>query len=337
MAIQLPDLDDKTYADLVEEARTALPAIYPAWTDHNPSDPGIALVELLAWLSEMIVYRTGRIPERSERGFLRLLSGGAHGAEPDLGAATEATLRDLRERYRAVTPEDHEHLVVAAWPASPEAAELEEASAGASRIARAHCVSERDLSAPAKLAIAPGHMSLVVMPGDASSPGNPWAAPPAALLGAVAKFFAERRLITTRFHAVGATPVPITLKATIGLRDDAPPGGASVRSAIQDALVTHFHPWRGGPAKRGWPFGRDVDVSDVYAVIDDVPGVEFVDTTPAAFQLAAPNDAKGTRNVLSGGKFLGLRLEAHELPRFDPAKMTLTLQERRGGTWVTIA
>lgn len=333
MPIQLPDLDDRTYADLVDEARTALPAIYPAWTDHNPSDPGIALIELMAWLTEMIVYRTGRVPERSERVFLRLLSGGAHGDEPDLDAATEATLRDLRELYRAVTPADYEALATTAWPGSAEARALERAAAGAARIARVCCVPERDLSAAGKLAVAPGHVSLIVMPGGGV---DPWLAPAAALLAAVTTFFTQRRLITTQFHAVPATQVPVALTATVGLRDDAPPGGASVRKAIHEALVEHFHPWRGGPKKSGWPFGRDVDLSDVYAVIDDVEGVEFVDTAPATFALTAPNDALGSRNVFADGKLLGLRIAAHELPRFNPATMTIKLQERRGGVWVEI-
>ena len=38
MPIELPELDDKTHADLVEEARAAIPGIYPGWTDHNFHD-----------------------------------------------------------------------------------------------------------------------------------------------------------------------------------------------------------------------------------------------------------------------------------------------------------
>ena len=54
MAIELPNLDDHTYAELVDEARASIPVLYPAWTDHNPSDPGMTLVELLAWLAETV-------------------------------------------------------------------------------------------------------------------------------------------------------------------------------------------------------------------------------------------------------------------------------------------
>ena len=49
MSIPLPALDDKTYDDLVEEARASIPQHYSGWTDHNPSDPGITLLELFAY------------------------------------------------------------------------------------------------------------------------------------------------------------------------------------------------------------------------------------------------------------------------------------------------
>ena len=44
-----------------------------------------------------------------------------------------------------------------------------------------------------------------------------------------------------------------------------------------DALYSHFHPLTGGPDRKGWPFGRDVHVGEVYAVLQRVPGVEFVE------------------------------------------------------------
>jgi hypothetical protein len=51
------NLDDRTYADLVAEAISQIAVEYPEWTDYNPSDTGIILIELLAWLTEMTLYR----------------------------------------------------------------------------------------------------------------------------------------------------------------------------------------------------------------------------------------------------------------------------------------
>ena len=72
MPLPLPNLDTRRFADLVDDARALVPRYAPAWTDHNASDPGITLVELLAWLVEQDIYRVNRVPERHRRKFLTL-------------------------------------------------------------------------------------------------------------------------------------------------------------------------------------------------------------------------------------------------------------------------
>ena len=57
MPIPLPNLDDRSFDELTAEARALIPGLQPDWTDHNPSDPGITLVELLAWLTEMLLFQ----------------------------------------------------------------------------------------------------------------------------------------------------------------------------------------------------------------------------------------------------------------------------------------
>ena len=73
MPLPLPNLDDRRWADLVDEGRALIPRYAPKWTDHNIHDPGITLMELFAWLTEMTVYRLNRIPERHLRKFLSLI------------------------------------------------------------------------------------------------------------------------------------------------------------------------------------------------------------------------------------------------------------------------
>jgi predicted phage baseplate assembly protein len=73
MPLAAPNLDDRTFQDLVDEARTLIPRFCPEWTDHNLSDPGIALVEVFAWLFEGILYRMNQVPERSYIKFLDLM------------------------------------------------------------------------------------------------------------------------------------------------------------------------------------------------------------------------------------------------------------------------
>ncbi len=73
MPLPLPNLDDRRWADLVDEGRALIPRYAPKWTDHNIHDPGITLMELFAWLTEMTVYRLNRIPERHLHKFLSLI------------------------------------------------------------------------------------------------------------------------------------------------------------------------------------------------------------------------------------------------------------------------
>ena len=73
MPLPLPNLDDRRWADLVEESRSLIPRFAPSWTDHNVHDPGITLMELFAWLAEMSIYRLSQVPERHLRKFLSLI------------------------------------------------------------------------------------------------------------------------------------------------------------------------------------------------------------------------------------------------------------------------
>ena len=68
-------LDDRTFDDLVDEAVNLLPTLAPEWTNHNPSDPGITLIELLAYFTEILIYRLGRIAPATRLQFLKLLGG----------------------------------------------------------------------------------------------------------------------------------------------------------------------------------------------------------------------------------------------------------------------
>jgi Baseplate J-like protein len=73
MPIPTPNLDDRTFADLVDEAQRIIRQRCPDWTDLTPSDPGIVLVELFAHLTDVMLYRLNRLPEKAYVEFLRLI------------------------------------------------------------------------------------------------------------------------------------------------------------------------------------------------------------------------------------------------------------------------
>jgi predicted phage baseplate assembly protein len=82
MALISPILDNRTFEQLRDELVKRIPVYTPEWTDHNESDPGIALLELLAYLGESLLFRFNQIPDTTKVGFLRLLGVQPRTAQP---------------------------------------------------------------------------------------------------------------------------------------------------------------------------------------------------------------------------------------------------------------
>lgn len=74
MTLPIPNLDDLRFqSDLVDEARKRIIHYCPEWTEYNISDPGITLIELFSWMTEMMVFRLNRVPEKNYLKFLDML------------------------------------------------------------------------------------------------------------------------------------------------------------------------------------------------------------------------------------------------------------------------
>lgn len=73
MPLTAPPLDNRQFADIVAEAKTLIPRYAPEWTNFNESDPGITLVELFAWMTEILVYRLNQVPDHNYIKFLQLI------------------------------------------------------------------------------------------------------------------------------------------------------------------------------------------------------------------------------------------------------------------------
>src|SRR5918992_2113393 len=85
-----PTLDDRRFQDLVDDAKRLLQERCPTWTDHNVHDPGVTLIELFAWMTEQVVYRLNRVPDRHYVKFLELLGVRLH---PPTAATADLTFR----------------------------------------------------------------------------------------------------------------------------------------------------------------------------------------------------------------------------------------------------
>ena len=78
MPLQVPIIDDRNYEDIVAELRTRVsrytPEWKPQWNDLNDNDPGMILAQTFAWLSEMLLFRMGRVPDANYIKFLEQLA-----------------------------------------------------------------------------------------------------------------------------------------------------------------------------------------------------------------------------------------------------------------------
>ena len=73
MPLQVPQLDDRNFEQIVNEVIARIPVHTPEWNNFNNSDPGITLVQLFSFMMENLLYRTNRLPEANRIKFLSLL------------------------------------------------------------------------------------------------------------------------------------------------------------------------------------------------------------------------------------------------------------------------
>ena len=88
MPIEPPPIDDRTYQDLLDQALARIPVHTPEWTNFGKSDPGVTLIEVFAFLTDSLLYRTKLIPERNRLKMLSLLGVPLQPASSAVGLVT---------------------------------------------------------------------------------------------------------------------------------------------------------------------------------------------------------------------------------------------------------
>jgi hypothetical protein len=261
MPLPIRTLDDRTFDQLVDEAKALIPKHFPAWTDHNFSDPGIAFIELFAFLIENAIYQINRVPDRSLEHFASLLGVARTSGEP-----TEMLFRRVREkldsRERAITNDEIEQQILAqpAWLESQ-------------KIARAEVIV--DLHAAPGVLQAELTLKIVIVP-EVSDADDIAPEPGDKLRQAVYEFLRERVPICTRLQVLTPQYSAIHLEATVVRGRQSRLDRATVRQNVVKAVRDFLHPTRGGDDGRGWPLGRSIFRSELYAVIEGLPGVDHV-------------------------------------------------------------
>lgn len=252
MSLPIPNLDDRDFDQLAAEARALIPRNLPSWTDHNPSDPGITLQELFAFLIEIGIYQLNRVPECSLRRFADLVSVPS-GPNLPIDARLREALDALERRERAVTAAEFEALA-------------KEASGSVAR-------SKALVETPDTPNVFPDEqfVRIVVVPNE---PGDPSPRPSDALRETVFGFLRARRLIATRVQVVPPSYTDVRIEAIV-VRDPASLlSPEAVRQSVEAAIRDFLSPLRGGVDGTGWEFGRSVFRSELYQRIEGLPGVD---------------------------------------------------------------
>lgn len=91
MPIKPPNLDDRRYNDIMQEMMQLIPQYCPEWTNLGPADPGITMVQLFAWMTEMVLYRVNRVPDKTYVHFLNFIGEDRKVAQPSIVPITFAS------------------------------------------------------------------------------------------------------------------------------------------------------------------------------------------------------------------------------------------------------
>ncbi|MDB5897431.1 MAG: putative rane protein [Ramlibacter sp.] len=159
---------------------------------------------------------------------------------------------------------------------------------------------------------APGVVSVIVIPPCR----QPAPLPSGALLRAVERHLAPRRLVTMEIHAIAPRYLRVGLDATLHIECDADP--ELVLRAATRSVLAFLDPLDGGPGGTGWPFGRTVYRTEILALLAGVAGVHRV----TGLSLQAGTAA-------AGGRCDNVTLCAHELVRPGRVRFELALETTR--------
>lgn len=179
-----------------------------------------------------------------------------------LEQAKQRARKDMRTTYRAVTTEDYENLAY---------------SAPGVKVARARAIPRYH---PTHIEEVPGVVTVVVVPESCYD----MPVPSSGFLKTVYRHLDKHRILTAELFVIPTEYVNIVVEATVYIKPQVLTG--SVEKAIKDNLKKFLNPITGGPDGSGWPFGRSVYKSEIYELIDNVNGVDYIDT----LKLAQGND-----------------------------------------------
>ncbi len=287
MAIQLPNLDTKTYEEISEEMVASIPKYTDKWTNHNPSDPGITILEMLSWIAETTLYRMNGIPNESYVNFLRLVAGASgtdeverllkdpyqdkyhiklldflneieEGHDKTIPQIKTEALMFLKSRYRAVTEDDFRRLAI-------EATDL--FGVKVRRVIVEKALDEDKVV----IVLVPDKWKQYEELAESEKLGRY-----KELAVSVMDYLNPRTLIGTRIGVKQPvySDVGIDLKVVCHHYAIA----EKIEADTKDRILKHLDPFVGGDEKTGWPYRRSLSVYEIAQIVEETDGVKQVES-----------------------------------------------------------
>ncbi|MGA1871576.1 MAG: putative baseplate assembly protein [bacterium] len=177
--------------------------------------------------------------------------------------------RTIRHRYRAVTSDDYEDLAMLASP----------------KVARSKCLPLYDLiEDPNTTAICPGVVSIIIVPWSKESKPLP----SQELMNRVEDYLDEHKSFAAKIVVGGPEYIRVDVEVIAAVMSLE--GINKLIPTIKTSLDKFLHPLTGGAEGKGWDFGRMPWKSDLYALIEAIPEVDYIselnlnlDKTPADY------------------------------------------------------
>jgi uncharacterized phage protein gp47/JayE len=183
--------------------------------------------------------------------------------EADGGSETETldevlirAPKRLKNRDRAVAPEDFEAL----------------AKNAARKIARSKCLPNIDETGE----FAPGWVTVLIVPDSKENKPLPTRQLIKQVTDTLKETSANVVATPDHIHVQGVNYVEVVVNTTIIPSDIN--AAATVEDAVRKALKQYINPLTGGPEKNGWEFGRMVCLSEIYALLESIPDVDFIES-----------------------------------------------------------
>lgn len=267
-------------------------------------------------MSELLIYRLNRVTARNVLSFLKLLNGTDWNPfENEQRKMTEIEKVEIAERLKRLSQEELARLIARQLPETAlklrrvdravSCADFEALALEAdARVARAQCLPRRNMDLDPEREKA-GHVSVIILPRADPEPKLP------GLIAAVESYLAPKLLLTTQLHVVGPQFLSVEIKVIlVPLPDELE---ATLKQRVKDAVDNFLNPLVGGEDRKGWPFGRNVFVSEIYSLLDQLPGVDYVKDEDNKKGVTFPTTTPGRLINNAAKEVIGVEVKPYEL------------------------